>query len=151
MTLRTAGAGEAAALAAVHAEAFIAPWPSEAFASLLQSPGVFAVVSEDGGMIGLILMRTVADEAEVLTLAVAPGRQREGAGRTLLEAGLGLAAAAGAREAFLDVAADNTPALRLYEAAGFTEVGRRGGYYRRATGPAIDALVLRRALNSQGA
>ena len=38
------------------------------------------------------------------------------------------------------------PALRLYQRAGFQEVGRREGYYRDPAGKAVAALVLRRDL-----
>jgi ribosomal-protein-alanine N-acetyltransferase len=151
MRLRPATAEDAVALAAVHALAFDAPWPPEAFTGLLESPGVFALAAVTAAPVALILIRAVADEAEVLTLAVAPADRRRGAAKALLAAGLDLAAAAGAQNAFLEVAADNAPAIALYHAAGFAQVGRRSGYYARADGPAVDALVLRRALNSGAA
>jgi len=148
MRLRVADREDVAILAAVHAVAFEQPWPPEAFAELFASPGVFALAVTDDVPIGLILMRAVAGEAEVLTLAVAPTHRRRGAARALLVAGLELASGLGAAAAFLEVAADNGGALDLYRAAGFGAVGRRAGYYARQEGPAADALVLRRALNS---
>jgi ribosomal-protein-alanine N-acetyltransferase len=58
-----------------------------------------------------------------------------------------LAAAAGrADTAFLDVAADNTPALALYHGAGFAETGRRPAYFARPGRPAADAILMARAL-----
>jgi ribosomal-protein-alanine N-acetyltransferase len=149
--LRPATREDAAALAAVHAQAFDAPWPPEAFTSLFDTPGVYALAAIDDGMIGLILMRVIAGEAEVLTLAVAGGHRRRGVARALLAAGLGLAESQNTDVAFLEVAADNAAAIALYEAAGCVAAGRRAGYYARAQGPAVDALVLRRALNSAGA
>jgi len=147
MKLRPADREDAVALAAAHALAFETPWPPEAFTGLLATPGVFALAAVDQAVVGLILMRAIAGEAEVLTLAVAPAHQRRGAARALLAAGLDLAAAAGAESAFLEVAADNAGAIALYRAAGFEQAGRRAGYYARQAGPAIDALVLRRTLN----
>ena len=147
MKLRAADASDALALAKAHASAFEAPWPPEAFSGLLGTPGVFALAAVDGGPVGLILMRAIAGEAEVLTLAVEPSHRRRGVARALLEAGLAQAAAAGAEACFLEVAADNIAALALYRAAGFEEAGHRGGYYRRPEGEAVDALVLRRTLN----
>jgi len=44
---------------------------------------------------------------------------------------------------------DNPGALALYEAAGFAPSGRRPGYYARTDGPAVDAVVMRRELNSR--
>ena len=147
MKLRVADASDAIALARTHASAFEAPWPPEAFAGLLNSPGVFALAAVDGQPVALILMRAIAGEAEVLTLAVEPSHRRQGLARSLLHAGLELVAAQGAEAAFLEVAADNPAALGLYHAMGFVKAGHRGGYYKRADGPAVDALVLRRTLN----
>ena len=45
----------------------------------------------------------------------------------------------------LEVAVDNDAAMALYGAAGFAEVARRRGYYRR-DGNAVDAIVMRRNL-----
>lgn len=148
MKLRLADAEDALAMAVVHAAAFTAPWPPEAFTGLLASPGVFAVAAIDAAPVGLILMRAIAGEAEVLTLAVSPSHRRLGAARALLASGMAIAAELGAESAFLEVAADNPAAIALYRAEGFAEVGRRAGYYPRPESPAADALVLRRALNS---
>jgi ribosomal-protein-alanine N-acetyltransferase len=146
MKLRAADASDALTLAKAHASAFEAPWPPEAFSALMGTPGVFALAAVDGAPVGVILMRAIAGEAEVLTLAVEPGHRRRGVARALLEAGLAQAAAAEAETCFLEVAADNTAALALYRAAGFEQAGHRGGYYRRTDGEMVDALVLRRTL-----
>ena len=147
MKLRAADASDAVALAKAHASAFDAPWPPEAFVELLASPGVVALAAVDETPVGLILMRAIAGEAEVLTLAVEPSHRRLGVARALLQAGLAQAVAAGAEAAFLEVAADNAGALSLYREAGFEQVGHRVGYYRREVGRSVDALVLRRTLN----
>jgi ribosomal-protein-alanine N-acetyltransferase len=148
MILRPATCEDAVALARVHAWAFDSPWPPEALAALLESPGVFALTAVEQDPVAFILMRAIAGEAEVLTLAVAPAHQRRGAARALLTAALDLAAAAGSETAFLEVAADNAGAIALYGAAGFEPAGRRAGYYARQDGATADALVLRRTLNS---
>ena len=89
----------------------------------------------------------MAGEAEVLTLAVDPAQRRRGVARALLERGADWAADHGAEMLWLEVAADNAAARGLYAAAGFQEAGRRRGYYGR-TGGAVDALVMRRGLNT---
>ena len=134
-----------AVLAEIHAQAFDDPWDTSAFAALLAGPGVFALASDDAA--GFILCRVVIEEAEILTLAVAPPHRRKGVARAIVEAGAKAVFDRGARSIFLEVAADNAPAIALYEGAEFTPVGRRAGYYRRPDG-AIDALVLRRDLNT---
>ena len=147
MKLRSATSEDAVALARVHGWAFDSPWPPEAFSALLATPGVFALAAVQGDPVAFILMRAIAGEAEVLTLAVAPEHRRKGAARALLTAALDLAAAAGSETAFLEVAADNAAGLALYKASGFEAAGRRAGYYARPDGVAADALVLRRTLN----
>lgn len=125
-------------LAEIHATAFERPWDAATFESLCGQAGVFALGDPDG----FILIRTVADEAEILTLAVRPGARRRGVGAELVLAGAAAARSAGASRLFLEVAEDNTAALALYRSAGFVEDGRRKGYYPRKDGPAVAALLL---------
>ena len=129
------------ALAVLHAEAFDTPWDAASLSALLDSPGVFAVEQPDG----FILIRVVADEAEILTLAVRPAARRSGLGGRLVEAAVIRAAALGAERMFLEVAEDTVAARALYARAGFVEAGRRRGYYARSDGSREDALIL--ALN----
>ena len=142
MTVRRAGAGDLSALADLHASAFSPGWSAAEIAAL----GAVALV-EDGA--GLILVRTVAGEAEVLTVGVRPEARGAGAGRRLVQAALEAVRADGAERVFLEVAEDNLAALRLYDGFGFVEVGRRRRYYPRPDGGTADALVLRRALNTE--
>lgn len=131
----------AAALAALHAEAFAEPWTEAAFTDLLTQSGVAALTADDG----FILIRVVADEAEILTLAVRPSARRRGTGAALVRRAAETALALGAARLFLDVAEGNAAARALYAASGFVEVGRRPGYYARPGGAREDALLL--ALN----
>lgn len=128
-------------LAAVHAGAFDSPWPAESIGALIDD-GAVALASDHG----FVLVRAAAGEAEILTLAVEPAFRRRGAGRELVQAAAEAAAAEGAESLFLEVAADNAPALGLYRACGFEQVGLRRGYYARTEGPPVDGLVLRKSL-----
>jgi ribosomal-protein-alanine N-acetyltransferase len=122
-------------MAAVHEAAFPNdPWDEEAFGEMLAQPGVVGFIDERGGV---VLLRVVADEAEILTIGVTA--RRRGIGRALLAAGMAAAREAGAKAMFLEVAAENVAALGLYEAAGFAAVGRRPAYYHDGG----DAVVLR--------
>jgi ribosomal-protein-alanine N-acetyltransferase len=143
---------DANALAIVHAAAFDSPWTAADFATLIASPGVFALAGSDGGgPQGFILVRAVAGEAEILTLAVDPAFRRRGLARALVEAATGLTLGLDAESLFLEVAEDNPAAIALYGGAGFAKVGRRRGYYARPAGVRIDALVMRRDLNRRPA
>ena len=139
-------------MAGLHAQAFEAPWDAPAIAALLAGPGVFALAVEVGARLeAFILMRAVAGEAEILTLATAPAARRRGFARALLDAGLKLSAQAGAEKVFLEVAHDNRAAIDLYQDCDFRPTGRRAAYYARKSGPPGDALVLSRALDPTGA
>lgn len=139
----------AEALAAVHAAAFRwpAPWSVPDFRAFLADQTCFLEHAHDGmALAGFALFRVAGGEAEVLTLAVVPGARRQGHARRLLVQGLAQARARGAERCFLEVAETNDAARALYCAAGFTEVGRRKGYYRRHGHAPVDALVLEAAL-----
>ena len=131
-------------LAAIHAASFVnpRPWSAPELRALLDGSGTFLLAEPGGFLIG----RAIADEAELLTLAVAPDRRRGGIGARLVAAFTAEAQARGAATAFLEVAADNTAALALYRRHGFAETGRRPRYYTDGPGAPVDALVLCRAL-----
>ncbi len=140
--IEAAGPAHADWLAAVHSAAFPAPeaWSGTAFTDLLRLPGVFGLMHRDGG---LLLARVVADEAEILTLAVAAGQRRRGLARGLMQAAQDLAAQAGAAACYLEVAETNAPACRLYDGLGYRLAGRRRAYYPDG----VDALNLRLSLD----
>ena len=124
-TLIEAGIAYAPALAALHAVAFAEdPWDAASFVTLLGQKGVLALIDERGGF---LLLRTVLDEAEILTIGVTARRQ--GIGLGLLREGIARVAAQGVVKMHLEVAAGNVAALRLYELVGFTQTGRRKAYY----------------------
>ena len=131
----------AAALAAIHASAFPPreAWGEDAITIQLALPGAFGLIDDRGGM---LLGRMAADEAEVLTLAVAPEARRQGIATLLLRAAKAHVGARGGTGVFLAVATGNAAALALYARAGFVEVGHRRRYYADLA----DALVLRARL-----
>jgi ribosomal-protein-alanine N-acetyltransferase len=140
--------GDAAALAALHGRAFAHGWSESEFERLLADKAVVAHVARAGSSkmpTGFMLSRRAADEAEILTVAVAPAARGQGIARALLARHLGRLAALGIARVFLEVDDGNRPALKLYERAGFRPVGRREGYYARAQGLG-SALTLRRDL-----
>lgn len=130
-------------LAAVHRAAFTTdrPWSADELHSLLESPHCH-LTSEPHGF---ALWRAVADEAELLTIATHPDYQRRGVAAKLMQKWM-TAASATAQSAFLEVAADNAPAIALYERHNFENVARRPRYYARPT-TAVDALVMRAPLS----
>jgi len=150
MNLRPVGPEASFDLADIHDKAFDRPWTALEFDDLLKSPGAFAVLGEAGDPAeakGFILCRSIAGEAEILTIAVDPAARRRGWGASLVEIAAGIAAETGSEAMFLEVATDNLAAIALYQTTGFAQVGLRKGYYPHPDG-AKDALVMRRALNT---
>ncbi|RZM33534.1 MAG: GNAT family N-acetyltransferase, partial [Sphingomonas sp.] len=94
---------------------------------------------------GFALVRSVADEAELLLLAVDPSFRRRGVATALLRGIVDDGRAGGVADLHLEVRAGND-AVRLYTAHGFAKVGERRGYYRGKTGQVYDAHTYRRAL-----
>ena len=139
---------DVAAIAALHAASFHQGWSDSVIERLLLERNVLAHRAMVGGMLaGFILSRLAADEAEILSVAVAAPRQGRGLARALLTLHLRRLAGLGARTVFLEVDEDNAPARRLYARAGFREVGRREGYYQQGRTQPAAALVLRRDLS----
>lgn len=128
-------------MAALHAASFPAKevWRADAMALQLSLPGAFGFLAGPAGSPGgFVLARVAADEAEILTLAVAPERRRAGTALLLLHTAWSRASSAGAVRLLLEVAESNIAARALYARIGFEQVGRRRGYY----GAGADALVL---------
>ncbi len=134
-------------LAAIHAAAMTVPepWSAVTLKSFAEAPGGFVVTTAHGFALG----RVIADEAELLTIAVDPGAQGRGEGRACLAAFESAAAERGARRGFLEVAETNAPARALYAKAHWRQDGKRRGYYRAADGARIDALLLSKELDGQ--
>lgn len=141
---------DAAGIARLHREDFSRPWSAGEFSDLIDQPTVFGFVAREIGrkqdLAGFVLARLAADEAEILTVAVARAHRRGGLGRELMEAVLRDLHAARAAHLLLEVDETNAPALALYRRLAFREVGRRENYYEQAGAPATGALVLRRDL-----
>jgi len=137
------------ALARLHAECFpFDAWQITDFMELLGIPGAsghIAEADESHKIGGFILDLITAEDAEILTLGVAPVLRRQGIGRKLIEDLARRARQKGAQRLILEVAADNNAALGLYESSGFTRLGQRPGYYRRKNSN-MDAFILGRSL-----
>src|SRR5262249_50028616 len=140
---------DADALVAIHGAAFARAWSSDDFAALTVEQTVFALALRRQGffggrhLIGFALVRAVADEGEILTVAVAKAERGRGFGRLLMEEALRRLYREGATACFLEVDEANEAAVRLYRALGFEVVGERKGYYQAAAGGEGTALVMR--------
>ncbi len=131
METRLASKADAGLLASLHAESFgAARWGLAQIDSSLSLDTTLAPVALGAGKpLGFVLLQIAGEDAEILTFCVIPASRRKGVGSFLLNAVAKLAEAKGARCLFLEVAADNGPAVGLYEKFGFKSIGVRPGYY----------------------
>ena len=145
MEIRAASEADLPHLSSVHARCFTDAWSAREFQRLLATGNAVCLVAGEDEPRGFILIRIAADEAEILSLGVAPEARRKGLARGLVMAAAEHAFAHGAHRLFLEVNVNNTAACALYRQLGFAEAGRRKGYYAEAGG-AEDALILARDL-----
>ena len=139
---------DAAKLAQLHAASFHRGWGEDEFEAMLREDNTLVQKLCAGPrLIGFAVSRLAADEAELLSIAVAGGHRGRGLSRGLLRDHLGHLAGRGVAKVFLEVEENNRPARRLYERAGFAVVGRRERYYREPGGARSDAVLMRRDLS----
>lgn len=139
---------DAARLAQLHRASFHRGWGEGEFETLLAGRNTLTQRLMLGRVpIGFIISRLAADEAEILSVAVAKAQRGRGYSRELLANHLGHLAGRGIRSVFLEVEENNQPAVRLYQRAGFQTVGRREQYYRDQDGARLNALIMRRDLS----
>jgi len=132
-----AAPGDIGAMADIHARSFSKPWHEDEIARLLSGKGVEAFVvrthgSGEGPPCGFVIIRAVADEAEIITIATDPSKRRLGIGRALMNHAIRQMHGDRVARLFLEVSEDNQTALPLYRSLGFRQVGMRKGYYASA-------------------
>ncbi len=126
-------------------------WTPSQCLGMLSLPGVWLTLAhEDEALAGFALTRAVADDAELLLLAVLPGRRGNGLGRALLRHVIDDSRARGAARLCLEMRAGNG-ATRLYDSEGFVKCGERRAYYAGRSGERFDAHTYVRPIPSGAA
>jgi ribosomal-protein-alanine N-acetyltransferase len=139
---------DAEVCARLHAQGFYRGWPREDFAAYIagRDTPVYVACDAKRKIAGFAMIRLAADEAELITIAVDPKWRKKGVGLALMRAVFDDLMMTPARRLFLEVAADNAAALRLYGKLGFSKIAERKGYYERANGEPATAIVMSRDL-----
>ena len=125
---------------------FTCPWSEESFRDALDEGPVWVPVclGADGAVAGFACLMIVADEGELLNIAVDPAVRRMGAARMLMDACLARCRERQVSALYLEVRESNVPARSLYRSYGFAEIGMRRNYYEK---PRENAILMRLALN----
>ena len=138
---------DAGLMAALHRSCFPRPWDEAAMATFIASPDTLCLLGSvnhqtEPAPAGFLIARKAADEAELLTLAVVPGRRRAGVARALLTAAMAMLAERGAKQLLFEVEEGNDAAVEIYRSLGATVVGRRARYYEHGADAVIFSLAL---------
>ncbi|MBI3757291.1 MAG: ribosomal protein S18-alanine N-acetyltransferase [Deltaproteobacteria bacterium] len=114
----------------IEGSSFSSPWTQAAFVHELQSPHSCLTIAERAGaVLGYLCCWYVADEVQILNVAVHPNYRRQGVAERLLRYALDIGQQNGAQSANLEVRRSNLPAIQLYKKFGFREAAVRRGYY----------------------
>jgi ribosomal-protein-alanine N-acetyltransferase len=145
LKLRTMGPEDVDEVYALECSVFPHPWSHGNFTDSLASGYDAWVLREEatGSLAGYFLLMYAVDEAHLLDVAVAAGRQRAGLGRWLLDRIAARARSMGMVSVLLEVRPTNERALQVYQRYGYLQIGRRKGYYPAHEGKREDAIVMR--------
>lgn len=146
--IEPAQAKDADAAAKLHAAGFYRGWPREEFAAYITGEGTPVYVACDAKrkIAGFSMLRHLGDDVELITIAVDNKWRKKGVGGALMRAMVDDLLMSPAKRLVLEVAADNTAALKLYGKFGFKSIGERKGYYPRPDGTPATAIVMARDL-----
>ncbi|WP_425410412.1 ribosomal protein S18-alanine N-acetyltransferase [Hyphococcus sp.] len=129
----SASSADADVLAALESESFgRKSWGEKGVRASFTASGVSILLAGEtpDAPRGFALWRDLGEDAELLTIGVAPASRKAGLGRALLRAVITTARSGGAEKIYLEVDKKNEAALALYERAGFRAIGVRKSYYR---------------------
>ncbi|MCA9542375.1 MAG: ribosomal protein S18-alanine N-acetyltransferase [Myxococcales bacterium] len=145
MTLRRMRAADAEAVVALTHATLDAHYSAESLRVELSEPNAHQwVLCEGDQLVAWLDFRVVLDEVELIEIAVAAARRRQGHGRRLMDHLIGQGRDLGAAVIHLEVRADNAAARALYEAFGFGATGLRRRYYRDGADAVLYQLLLAR-------
>jgi ribosomal-protein-alanine N-acetyltransferase len=137
--IRAFAPSDVAAVTAISSEGLeAARWTESGYREALQWPGIVAMVCIDKGKVsGFILGRQVADEAEILNVAVTRSSRRRGEGSNLLKTAVDQFRERRVKRVYLEVRESNAVGIAFYEKHGFCKTGQRPGYYREPAEAAV--------------
>lgn len=112
-------------------------WDVNDFADLKKS-GCDIIASQNS----FVVWRRIIDEAEIISIGVAPVARRTGTASALMQIVEQDVKQAGVKTIFLEVDETNIPAIELYKKSGFTNVSVRPHYYENGH----DAIIMKKEI-----
>ena len=126
----------------IEQNAYAHPWTLVNFRDTLNSGYQAQLLTAGGTLLGYFVAMKGVDEVHLLNITVAPGYQRQGWARVMLDALALWSRGQGAQWLWLEVRTGNLCAMQVYESHGFRRVGQRKAYYPAANGKREDAIVM---------
>lgn len=135
-------------------EAMVQPddaWSQKTLTELLEQDSICLLIAYDQAkeegvshreIVGYCLYQMTFEQAEVLRIGTEPEHQRQGIASQVLNRLHELLQPNQVESLLLEVRADNTAAIALYEQQAFSVIHRRKGYYKMPHKPAVDALIM---------
>ncbi|MGO2279544.1 ribosomal protein S18-alanine N-acetyltransferase [Psychrobacter sp. AOP7-D1-21] len=135
-------------------EAIVQPndaWNQKTLAELLEQDSISILIAYDKAkekgkshrkIVGYCLYQMTFEQAEVLRIGTDPEHQRQGIASKILNKLHEILSLNQVESLLLEVRADNTAAIALYEQQAFSIIHRRKGYYKVPHKPAVDALIM---------
>jgi len=102
-----------------------------------------ALVDEKKEIVGFGGVAFNGVDADIQTMVIKPEYQKKGYGKQLLDALLEKVKEHKSNRVFLEVLADNKPAISLYLSRKFEQIAKRSNYYPNGTDAVIMQLDLR--------
>lgn len=134
----------------IEAASFTTPWSIQSFMEEMMNPlACYWVWEVDGRIGGYLGSWVVLDEVQVTNIAVHPSCRRLGGGEQLLAHLCNQMETGEIVSISLEVRPSNQEALSLYRKFGFSEVGRRSGYYQDTQEDALIYEVKRKNVKSE--
>ena len=122
------------------------PWTEGNFKDCIRNQAYSCwVFEQEKETLGHLVISAAAGESHILNLCVYPQIQGQGWGRKLLEEAEHIAKQHRAETCFLEVRPSNKAGLKLYESAGYNQIGIRNDYYPADKGRE-DAIVMAKTL-----
>ena len=143
VSVKFVDASSSAIVSSIHHAAFEQGWSANDITEMFSIAGTeIALAQIVDEAVGFAMIRSIADQAELLTIATLPSHRRKNVAMTLLKNSFTKAQNLGATRLFLEVAQSNSSAHKLYIKLGFSETGRRKAYYANGD----DAIIMARSL-----
>ena len=139
-------------LAKIHASSFEKQWPAIGFKNMFRPPDGRKthyremLMVKKNLLIGFVIFLKMVDEAEIISMAIAPNCRGKGFGHILLTKSIELIKAEAIKKVFLEVNIQNIAAIKTYEQANFEQISIRKGYYKSKAGVKADALIYAKSL-----